>query len=397
MRGFLLIGGPRAHVDGHGVGTSRAAAAEYLEWCGEEAVHVAGTSSNAPDGSARVVTRRRPVGPCLIITPWNVPLVVPARGVGAALAAGCTVVLRSSALTPLSAHALAGVLEDSDLPVGVLNVIVSSENGTTDGLLADRLRKLTFTGSTDVGRHLIAKAADRVLRVSVELGGQAPFIVLADADLDAAVDGAVEAKMRNGAEAGTAANRFYVDRAIADEFTHRLAKRLGALRIGRGADVSVDLGPMIGDRQRARLQGLVTDAVARGARIALEGGSLPGVGHLFAPVVLVDVPDDARVMRQEIFGPIAPVIPVDGEADGVARANRCDQGLAGYVDTRDLDAALRVSDALEVGMVPSTGGASPRLPRRLAARRSRDTGPLETRARWRTPDTHVVSIGRPGT
>jgi succinate-semialdehyde dehydrogenase/glutarate-semialdehyde dehydrogenase len=298
---------------------------------------------------------------------------------------------------PVSAHAVVRARAGRRLrgfgpPVGVLNVIVSSENGATDGLLADaRLRKLTFTGSTDVGRHLIAKAADRVLRVSVELGGQAPFIVLADADLDAAVDGAVAAKMRNGAEACTAANRFYVDRAIADELTHRLAKRLGALRIGRGADASVDLGPMIGDRQRARLQGLVTDAVARGARIALEGGSLPGVGHFFAPVVLVDVPDDARVMREEIFGPIAPVIPVDGEADAVARANRCDQGLAGYVDTRDLDAAPRVSDALEVGMVPSTGGASPRLPRRLAARRSRDTGPLEARARWRTPSTRTSS------
>ena len=332
-------------------------AAQYLEWCAEEAVRICGMSGDAPDGSARVVTRRRPVGPCLVVTPWNFPLAVPARGVAAALAAGCTAILRPSALTPLSALALAAVLDGAGLPAGALSVIVSSQDGATDGLLADpRLRKLTFTGSTAVGRHLIAASADQVLRVSVELGGQAPFIVLGDADLDAAVDGAVAAKMRNGAQACTAANRFYVDRPLAGEFTRRLTERLAALRIARGTEPGAQLGPVIGERQRTRLQDLVDDARARGARLALDGGSLPGDGHFFAPVVLTDVPADARVMHEEIFGPIAPVATVDGEADAIAHANRCDQGLAAYLYTSDLDAALRIGDALEVGMIAINRG-----------------------------------------
>ncbi len=327
-------------------------AADYLEWCGEEAVRISGTSADAPDGTARVITRRRPVGPCLVVTPWNFPLAVPARGVAAALAAGCTAVLRPSALTPLSSFALADVLETVGLPAGVLNVIVCAQDGATDGLLADpRLRKLTFTGSTAVGRHLIAGAADQVLRVSVELGGQAPFIVLADADVDAAVDGAVAAKMRNGAEACTAANRFFVDRAVAAEFGERLCARLAAVRIDRGTEPGAELGPVIGERHRRRLQNLVDDARGRGARVLLDGGSLAGDGYFFAPVVLADVPADARVMHEEIFGPIAPIVAVDGEADAIGRANRCAQGLAGYVYTSDLDAALRIGDALEVGMV----------------------------------------------
>jgi succinate-semialdehyde dehydrogenase/glutarate-semialdehyde dehydrogenase len=332
-------------------------AAEYLEWCAEEAVRISGTSSDAPDGTARVITRRRPVGPCLLVTPWNFTLAVPARSVGAALAAGCTAILRPSALTPLSSLALAGVLETAGLPAGVLNVIVSSQDGTTDCLLADpRLRKLTFTGSTAVGRHLIAASADQVLRVSVELGGQAPFIVLADADVEAAVEGAVAAKMRNSSEACTAANRFYVDRPIAAEFISRLCGRLAALRIDRGTEPGAQLGPIIGERQRARLQDLLDDACACGARVALDGGSLGGPGHFFAPVVLADVPDDARVMHEEIFGPIAPIVVVDGEGDAIAQANRCAQGLAGYVYTSDLDAALRVGDALQVGMLAVNRG-----------------------------------------
>ncbi len=283
-------------------------AREYLEWCAEEAVRVAGTCSEGPDGSTHVMVRRRPVGPCLIVTPWNFPLAVPARGVAAALAAGCTVILRPSALTPQSALALAGILQQAGLPAGALNVVVSSEDGATDPLLADgRLRKLTFTGSTAVGRHLIARSADQVLRLSVELGGQAPFIVLADADLDAAVAGAVAAKMRNGGEACTAANRFYVDREVAGEFTERLAERLAELEVGRGTEAGVQLGPMIGERQRRRLVELVDDAIACGATVALAGGALAGPGHYFAPVVLTDVPDEARVMGEEIFGPIAPI------------------------------------------------------------------------------------------
>jgi succinate-semialdehyde dehydrogenase / glutarate-semialdehyde dehydrogenase len=207
-----------------------------------------------------------------------------------------------------------------------------------------------------VGRHLIARSADRVLRVSVELGGQAPFIVLADADLDAAVDGAMAAKMRNGGEACTAANRFYVDRAVADEFTARLTERLAVLAVRRGTDAGAQLGPMVGERQRRRLSELVDDARACGATIALAGGPLPGAGHFFAPVVLTDAPDEARVMREEIVGPIAPIGIVDGEADAIEQANRSDHGLAAYVYTRDLDAALRMGDALEVGMVAVNRG-----------------------------------------
>ena len=332
-------------------------AAEYLEWCAEEAVRVSGSCSEAPDGSSRLMVRRRPVGPCLIVTPWNFPLAVPARGVGAALAAGCTVVLRPSSLTPLSSLALAEILQGAGLPAGALNVVVSSEDGCTDPLLADRrLRKLTFTGSTAVGRHLIGRASEQILRVSVELGGQAPFVVFADSDLDAAVEGAVAAKMRNGGEACTAANRFYVERAVAGEFTALLAERLAGLRVGRGTDAGVDLGPMIGEAQRSRLVDLVGDARSLGARVVLEGGAQSGPGHFFAPVVLAEVPSAARVMREEIFGPIAPVCVFEDEAHAVSRANDCPHGLAGYVYTGDLERAMRVGDALEVGMVAVNRG-----------------------------------------
>jgi succinate-semialdehyde dehydrogenase/glutarate-semialdehyde dehydrogenase len=332
-------------------------AAEYIERCAEEAVRVAGTIQEAPDGTSQIMVLRRPVGPCLVITPWNFPLAVPARSVAAALAAGCSVVLRPSSLTPLSALALAGVLEASGLPAGVLNVVVSATDGATDPLLVDRrLRRLTFTGSTTVGRLLLARSADQVLQVGVELGGQAPFVVFEDADLEAAVDGAVAAKMRNGAQACTAANRFHVHRELADEFTRRLADRLSALRLGRGTEPGVDLGPMIGERQRARLADLVEDAVARGARPVLAGAPAPECGHFFAPVVLADVPREARVLSEEIFGPIAPITVFERESELVAEANRCEQGLAAYLYTRDLDRAMRVGAALEVGMVAVNRG-----------------------------------------
>jgi succinate-semialdehyde dehydrogenase/glutarate-semialdehyde dehydrogenase len=332
-------------------------AAEYLERCCEEAVRVSGTVHEAPDGSSRIVTVRRPVGPCLLITPWNFPLAVPARGVASALAAGCTVVLRPSSLTPLSAIALAAVLESSGLAPGALNVVVCSQDGATDPLLTDpRLRRLTFTGSTAVGRHLIGLGAERVLRVGVELGGQAPFIVFEDADLDAAVDGAVAAKMRNGAQACTAANRFHVHRDLIQAFTERLAARLAALRIGRGTEAGVDLGPMISERRRDRLAWLVDDAVRRGASPVLEGGPLDGDGHFFAPVVLADIPGEAQVLREEIFGPIAPISVFEHEREVVRLANRCEQGLAAYLYTRDLDRALSTGEALEVGMVAVNRG-----------------------------------------
>jgi succinate-semialdehyde dehydrogenase / glutarate-semialdehyde dehydrogenase len=332
-------------------------AAEYLDWCADEAVRIAGSVQQSPDGASRIMVVRRPVGPCLLITPWNFPLAVPARGVAAALAAGCSVVLRPSSLTPLSAMALAAILESEGLPAGALNVVVSATDDATDVLLADvRLRRLTFTGSTAVGRHLVARSADQLLRVGVELGGQAPFIVFADADLDAAVDGAVAAKMRNGGQACTAANHFFVHRDLADEFTDRLARRLGEMTLGRGTGPGVDLGPMIGEPHRRRLGELVDDAVNRGARTVLQGGAVPGPGHFFAPVVLRDAPSESRVCREEIFGPIACVSAFEREAEVVGLANSCRQGLGAYVYTRDVDRALRVGEALEVGMVAVNRG-----------------------------------------
>lgn len=327
-------------------------AADYLEWFAEEAVRVSGRTQSSPDGDNAHLVVRTPVGPCLVITPWNFPLAVPARGIGPALAAGCTVVLRPSSLTPLSALRLGEILLEAGLPAGVLNVVVSSEDGATDPLLTDgRIRKLTFTGSEPVGRHLIAKSSEQVLRVSAELGGCAPFLVFADADMDAAVEGALSAKMRNGGAACTAANRFYVERPVYAEFTRRLAARVAGVRIGAGGRVGVGLGPMISARQVARLAGLVDDALARGARLVVAGGPLPGEGHFFAPVVLADVPHDARVMREEIFGPIVAIAPFDSESDALALANDNDAGLAAYLFTADLERAMRLGAAIDAGMV----------------------------------------------
>jgi succinate-semialdehyde dehydrogenase/glutarate-semialdehyde dehydrogenase len=327
-------------------------AADYLEWYAEEAVRLGGRQAPDPDGPVRHVVLHQPVGACLIVTPWNFPVAVPARGLAAALAAGCTVVLRPSSLTPLSALALARLLMEAGLPDGALNVVVSSQDDATDGLLADPgLRKLTFTGSEAVGRHLLGKAAPGVLRTSVELGGCAPFIVFADADLDAAVDGAVAAKMRNGGAACTAANRFYVERPVAAVFAERLAARLAGFRLGRGTRRGATLGPMIGERQRERLAGLVADAVERGARTLVAGGPLPGPGYFFRPVVLTDVPDEARIMQQEAFGPVAPIRAFDTEDEVLAMANDRDSGLAAYLYTQDIDRAFRVAGRIEAGMV----------------------------------------------
>jgi succinate-semialdehyde dehydrogenase/glutarate-semialdehyde dehydrogenase len=327
-------------------------AVEYLEWFAGEATRLGGACGTAPSGDGQLLVRRRPVGPALVVTPWNFPLLIPVRGLAPALAAGCTAVLRPSRLTPLSALALARVLLEAGLPPGVLGVVVASADGATDPLLADpRLRKLTFTGSTAVGRGLLARAAEQFVRVTAELGGQAPFVVFADADLDAAVEGALQAKMRNGGAACTAANRFLVQRDVAEEFTARLSDRVGGVRLGRGTEPGVDLGPMIGGAQRDRLAALVDDAVARGARVALDGGPVAGPGHFLRPVVLADVPDAARASREEVFGPVAAIRTFGTEAEALRVANASSHGLAGYVYTRDLDRGLRVADALEVGMV----------------------------------------------
>jgi succinate-semialdehyde dehydrogenase/glutarate-semialdehyde dehydrogenase len=327
--------------------------AEFLRWFSEEAVRIDGRYSNAPNGQGRLLTMRQPVGPCLLITPWNFPLAMGTRKIGPAIAAGCTMVVKPAQQTPLSMLMLARILEESGLPPGVLNLITaSSASHTTGPLIADpRLRKLSFTGSTEVGRHLMRQASDGLLRLSMELGGNAPFIVFEDADLDAAVAGAVIAKMRNIGEACTAANRFHVASSVAGEFAERLAERLGSMKVGRGTDPGVEVGPLIDDRQRDIVAALVDDAVGRGARAIVGGHRRAGAGYFFQPTVLADVPADARLLEEEIFGPVAPIRGFDDEDEAIAAANDTEFGLVAYVFTRDLKRALRVTEQLQTGMV----------------------------------------------
>ena len=327
--------------------------AEFFRWFSEEAVRIHGRYSAAPAGNTRLITMKGPVGPTLMITPRNIPLAMGTRKIGPAIAAGCTMVVKPAHETPLTMLALAGLLEEVGLPPGVLNVVTTTDSGgVCEPIITDpRLRKLTFTGSTAVGKKLVAQASDQLLRVSMELGGNAPFIVFGDADLDAAVDGAMLAKMRNIGEACTSANRFLVHTSVAEEFSARLAERMGALTVGDGTEDGVDVGPLISDKARRGVHDLVEDAVSAGAR-AVVGGTLPdGAGHFYPPTVLVDVPASARVLREEIFGPVAPVSTFEDEADAVARANDTEYGLVAYVFTRDHSRVLRVSEALEFGMV----------------------------------------------
>jgi succinate-semialdehyde dehydrogenase/glutarate-semialdehyde dehydrogenase len=327
-------------------------AAEYLRWYSEEAVRVEGGYQLAPDGR-RMLVMRQPLGSALAVLPWNWPMVMAAREVGPALAAGCTLVLKPAKEAPLCTLALADILVRAGLPDGVVNVITSSSSArVTEPLVADpRLRLLTFTGSTEVGRTLMAEAAQQLLRVSMELGGNAPFIVFEDAHLEDAVEGAILAKVRNVGESCTAANRFLVAEPLVDEFAGRLAERMGAMRVGRGTDPGVDVGPLVDEEQRERVAELVEDAISRGARALTGGRRGEGPGWFYEPTVLHPVPADARVLREEIFGPVAPVVSFADEAEAVAAANATEYGLAAYVYTSDLDRALRVSEALETGMV----------------------------------------------
>jgi succinate-semialdehyde dehydrogenase/glutarate-semialdehyde dehydrogenase len=330
-------------------------AADFLRWFSEEAVRIEGRWATAPNGGMRMLTMRQPVGPCLLITPWNFPLAMGTRKIGPAVAAGCTMVVKPAKQTPLSMLALAQILEECGLPAGVLNVFTSRSASQTTGPLIDdpRLRKLSFTGSTEVGRQLMAQASRHVLRVSMELGGNAPFVVFEDADLDAAVDGAMVAKMRNIGEACTAANRFHVHVSIAGAFAERLAERMGGLQLGRGTDDGVAVGPLIDDDQRDKVRELVEDAVAKGARCVVGGPErIPSVpGHFFPPTVLTDVPADARLLAEEIFGPVAPIATFETEDEAIFAANRTEYGLVAYVFTRDLHRAIRVIERLETGMV----------------------------------------------
>jgi succinate-semialdehyde dehydrogenase / glutarate-semialdehyde dehydrogenase len=345
-------------------------AAEFLRWFSEEAVRIHGRYMTNTTGVGRILTMRQPVGPCVFVTPWNFPTAMGTRKIAPAIAAGCTMVVKPAQQTPLSMLALAGVLEEAGLPAGVLNVITAHHSGAViEPLLKDpRTRKLSFTGSTEVGRALISQSSHQVLRVSMELGGNAPFLVFEDADLDAAVEGALTAKLRNVGEACTAANRFHVHESIAEEFATRMADRMAKLKVGRGTDPDVDVGPLIDERQRAVVAELVKDAVDRGAKVlcggeAMSGSGAPGVpasgdsardgggGHFYAPTVLAAVPADARVLREEIFGPVAPIASFSTEEQAVSAANSTEYGLVAYLYTRDLARAFRVSEAIEAGMV----------------------------------------------
>jgi succinate-semialdehyde dehydrogenase/glutarate-semialdehyde dehydrogenase len=328
-------------------------AAEFFRWFAEEAVRAGGEVQTAPAGTNRIMVLRQPIGVCVLVTPWNFPAAMATRKIGPALAAGCTVVLKPASETPLTALALGALLAEAGVPDGVVNVLPSRRSGpVVSAMLHDpRVRKLSFTGSTEVGRRLLREAADCVVNTSMELGGNAPFLVFDDADLEAAVAGAMVAKMRNGGEACTSANRFYVERGIADRFVTAFTAAMAALRMGPGLASDVQLGPLVNAEGREKVAALVAEAVNGGAKIVTGGVTPPGEGYFYPPTVLVDVPPSAAILTEEIFGPVAPVVVFDTEEQAVELANRTEYGLVAYVYTGDLRRGLRVSEALESGMV----------------------------------------------
>jgi succinate-semialdehyde dehydrogenase/glutarate-semialdehyde dehydrogenase len=325
---------------------------EFIRWFSEEAVRVTGRYGTAPDGKNRIMVLKRPVGPSLFITPWNFPLAMATRKIGPAIAAGCTMILKPAALTPLTSLLFAKVLEDVGLPAGVLNVVQTSRPGDVTGpIIKDaRLRKLSFTGSTGVGKRLIADAADQVLKVSMELGGNAPLIVFEDANLEKAVEGAMLAKLRNMGEACTAANRFIVHESVAAEFSKKVADKMAALKVSRGTEEGANIGPLIDEKSRTSVHALVEDAVAKGAKV-LTGGAVPtGDGYFYPPTVLANVPANANILSEEIFGPVAPIITFKTEDEAVKLANLTEYGLVAYAFTENLNRGLRLAEKLEVGM-----------------------------------------------
>jgi succinate-semialdehyde dehydrogenase / glutarate-semialdehyde dehydrogenase len=328
-------------------------AAEFFRWYAEEAVRIDGSLAIAPSGANRIMVQRQPVGVSYLITPWNFPAAMATRKIGPALAAGCTVVLKPAKETPLTALAVAGLLAEAGVPDGVVNVVPTNKPGPlTQAVLADpRVRKLSFTGSTEVGRVLLKQAADYVLNCSMELGGNAPFLVFEDADIDAAVAGAFIAKMRNGGEACTAANRFYVHESIADKFSGKLAAKLSELRVGPGLDDGVDLGPLVNADTLSKVSSLVDSAVEDGAEV-LTGGRAPDrAGYFYEPTVLDSVPADAAILSEEIFGPVAPIVRFGDQDEAIELANGTEYGLVSYLYSSDLRRALQVAEALEAGMV----------------------------------------------
>ena len=328
-------------------------AAEFFRWYAEEAVRNEGSLSVAPSGANRIMVQRQPVGVSVLVTPWNFPAAMATRKIGPALAAGCTVVLKPAKETPLSALAIAVLLQEAGVPEGVVNVLPTTKPGPlVAAMLADpRVRKLSFTGSTEVGRGLLHTAADTVTNCSMELGGNAPFLVFEDADIEAAVEGAFLAKMRNGGEACTAANRFYVHDDVAGEFTARLADRLSSLRVGPGLDDGTDLGPLVNSDTRSKVASLVESATSAGGRLVTGGEAPDRKGYFYLPTVLDNVPRGAGILGEEIFGPVAPVVRFTDQADAIAQANSTEYGLVSYLYSRDLRRALQVAEALEAGMI----------------------------------------------
>lgn len=327
--------------------------AEFFRWFAEEAPRINGSWLTAPGGGSRFLTMRRPVGPCLLITPWNFPLAMAARKIGPAIAAGCTMVVKPAEATPLTTLAVTHLLAEAGLPAGVLNVVTSlNAGGVSETLMNDsRLRKVSFTGSTRVGKLLVRQSADQLQRLSMELGGNAPFIVFEDADLDAAVEGALIAKMRNMGETCVAANRFFVHESLADQFAERLGARMSGMPVGRGQDAGIQVGPLINAAAVKNVGALVEEAIEEGARAVAGGGPVDGPGYFFRPTVLTDVPQTSRIANSEIFGPVAALTTFTTEEEVVARANATEYGLASYVYTNNTARTIRMAEALHFGMV----------------------------------------------
>jgi succinate-semialdehyde dehydrogenase/glutarate-semialdehyde dehydrogenase len=327
--------------------------AEFVRWFSEEATRVQGRYGPNPEGTGRMIVSQHPVGPCYLITPWNFPLAMATRKIAPALAAGCTTIIKPAAQTPLTTMFFAQLLQEAGLPAGVVNVVTTSTAGAvSESIIGDpRLRKLSFTGSTPVGQQLLAQAAPGVLRTSMELGGNAPFIVFDDADLDKAVTGAMAAKFRNVGQACTAANRFVVHRSLAEEFAQRVTAQVKGMKIGRGTEPGVTIGPLIDDRAVAKAKQLVDDAVSRGAQLRAGGQALDGPGTFYEPTVVSDVPEDSDILREEIFGPVLSIVPFDHEEDAVRIANGTEYGLVSYVYTENLARGQRMVERLETGMM----------------------------------------------
>jgi succinate-semialdehyde dehydrogenase / glutarate-semialdehyde dehydrogenase len=327
--------------------------AEFFRWYAEEAVRMEGSVAIAPSGANRILVQLQPVGVSVLVTPWNFPAAMATRKIGPALAAGCTVVLKPASETPLTALAVAGILAEAGVPAGVVNVVQTSQPGpTVSAMMADpRVRKLSFTGSTEVGRILLRQASETITNCSMELGGNAPFIVFEDADIEAAVDGAMIAKMRNGGEACTAANRFYLHDAIAGEFTAAFCARMAKLSVGAGLDEGTDLGPLVNADTRTKVAELVGQAASAGAEVLMGGSAPDRRGYFYLPTVLSGVPSDAGILDAEIFGPVAPMVRFATEDEAVSLANDTEYGLVSYLYSADLRRALRVAEALEAGMV----------------------------------------------